>query len=293
MNAKILKGYLFAIVSAVIYGCMPLMATHIYADGVNPMTLVFLRNCLALPVLAILAVSQQKTLKIPAKSLLSTIVLSFFGCFITPILLFSSYQHMASGTATIFHFAYPAIVVIAGILFLKKKAQVLNIVSVLLCVIGISLFYNPSEPISFTGAAFALGSAITFAAYVVLLSQSKKEISGFLFTFYIALFASIMTFIACVTTNNLALPESMKGWGLCLLFAISVTVGAVVLFQQATFMIGGEKTSILSTLEPITSVVIGILILKEQTNPTVYIGSALVVTASLLIAVADMKKTKS
>jgi drug/metabolite transporter (DMT)-like permease len=102
-----------------------------------------------------------------------------------------------------------------------------------------------------------------------------------------------MTFIACVTTNNLALPETMKGWGLCLLFAISVTVGAVVLFQQATFMIGGEKTSILSTLEPITSVVIGILILKEQTNPTVYIGSALVVTASLLIAVADMKKTKS
>lgn len=293
MNAKILKGYLFAIVSAVIYGCMPLMATHIYADGVNPMTLVFLRNCLALPALAILAFTQQKTLKVPAKSLLSTTVLSFFGCVITPILLFSSYQHMASGTATIFHFAYPAIVVIAGILFLKKKVQVLNIVSVLLCVVGISLFYNPSEPISFTGATFALGSAITFAAYVVLLSSTKQKITGFLFTFYIALAASIMTFIACVATNNLALPSSLKGWGLCLLFAISVTVGAVVLFQQATFMIGGEKTSILSTLEPITSVVIGILILKEQTNPTVYIGSALVVTASLLIAVADMKKTKS
>lgn len=293
MNAKILKGYLFAIVSAVIYGCMPLMATHIYADGVNPMTLVFLRNCLALPVLAILAFTQQKTLKVPAKSLLSTTVLSFFGCVITPILLFSSYQHMASGTATIFHFAYPAIVVIAGILFLKKKVQIGNIISVLLCVVGISLFYNPNEPISFTGAVLALGSAFTFAAYVVLLSSTKQKITGFLFTFYIALAASIMTFIACVTTNNLALPETMKGWGLCLLFAISVTVGAVVLFQQATFMIGGEKTSILSTLEPITSVVIGILILKEQTNPTVYIGSALVVTASLLIAVADMKKTKS
>ena len=292
MNAKILKGYLFAIVSAVIYGCMPLMATHIYADGVNPMTLVFLRNALALPVLAILAFTQQKTLKVPAKSLLSTTVLSFFGCVITPILLFSSYQHMASGTATIFHFAYPAIVVIAGILFLKKKVQIGNIISVLLCVVGISLFYNPNEPISFTGAVLALGSAFTFAAYVVLLSSTKQKITGFLFTFYIALAASIMTFIACVATNNLALPASLTGWGLCLLFAISVTVGAVVLFQQATFMIGGEKTSILSTLEPITSVVIGILILKEKTNPMVYIGSALVVAASLLIAVADMKKEK-
>lgn len=292
MRANTLKGYLFAIISAVIYGCMPLMATHIYADGVNPMTLVFLRNCLALPVLAILAFTQQKTLKVPAKSLLSTTVLSFFGCVITPILLFSSYQHMASGTATIFHFAYPAIVVIAGILFLKQKVQIGNIISVLLCVVGISLFYNPNEPISFTGAVLALGSAFTFAAYVVLLSSTNQKITGFLFTFYIALAASIMTFIACIATNNLALPSSLKGWGLCLLFAISVTVGAVVLFQQATFMIGGEKTSILSTLEPITSVVIGILILKEKTNPVVYIGSALVVAASLLIAVTDMKKEK-
>lgn len=292
MNSKVLKGYLFAIISAVIYGCMPLMATHIYADGVNPMTLVFLRNCLALPVLAILAFTQQKTLKVPPKSLLSTTVLSFFGCVITPILLFSSYQHMASGTATIFHFAYPAIVVIAGILFLKKKVQIGNIISVLLCVVGISLFYNPNEPISFTGAVLALSSAFTFAAYVVLLSSTKQKITGFLFTFYIALAASIMTFVACVATNNLALPKSLTGWGLCLLFATSVTVGAVVLFQQATFMIGGEKTSILSTLEPITSVVIGILILKEKTNPMVYIGSALVVAASLLIAITDMKKEK-
>ena len=197
---------------------------------------------------------------------------------------------MASGTATIFHFAYPAIVVIAGILFLKQKVQIGNIISVLLCVVGISLFYNPNEPINFTGAVLALSSAFTFAAYVVLLSSTKQKITGFLFTFYIALAASIMTFIACVATNNLALPSSLKGWGLCLLFAISVTVGAVVLFQQATFMIGGEKTSILSTLEPITSVVIGILILKEKTNPMVYIGSALVVAASLLIAITDMKK---
>lgn len=290
MSAKIMKGYIFAILSAVIYGCMPLMANYIYADGVNPMTLVFLRNFLALPVLAILAFLENKTLKVPPKSLISATVLSFFGCAITPILLFSSYKHMASGTATIFHFAYPAIVVIAGILFLKKKIQIGNIISVVLCIVGISLFYNPNEPISFTGAALALGSAVTFATYVVLLSNMKQKISGFLFTFYIALASSIMVFIACILTNNLVLPSSLLGWGLCLLFAIAVTVGAVVLFQQATFMIGGEKTSVLSTLEPITSVVIGIVIFKESAGITVLLGSALVVAASLLIAISDMKK---
>ncbi len=290
MNSKMIKGYIFAILSAVIYGCMPLMANFIYADGVNPMTLVFLRNFLALPVLAVLAFFETKTLKVPPKPLLFTSVLSFFGCALTPILLFSSYQHMASGVATIFHFAYPAIVVLFGIVIFKKKPQLLSLISVVLCVVGVALFYNPAEPLSLTGCALSLGSAVAFAIYIALLSSMKHKITGFLFTFYIALASSIMTFIACVVSNNLALPKSLFGWGLCTLFAVMVTAGAVVLFQQATFLIGGEKTSVLSTLEPITSVVIGIFIFHEDAGIRVLIGSALVVAASLLIAISDMKK---
>ncbi len=290
MKSKMIKGYIFAILSAVIYGCMPLMANYIYADGVNPMTLVFLRNFLALPVLAVLAFLEAKTLKVPKASLLSMSVLSLFGCALTPILLFSSYQHMDSGAATVFHYAYPAMVVVLGIVIFKKKPQLLSLVSVVFCVVGVALFYNPTEPLSLTGCAFSLGSAVTFAIYVVLLSSTKHKISGFLFTFYIALASSIMTFIACVVSGNLALPKSLFGWGLCVLFAIAVTAGAVVLFQQATFFIGGEKTSVLSTLEPITSVVIGIFIFHEDAGIRVLIGSALVIAASLLFAISDMKK---
>ena len=76
---KLLKGYIFAILSAVIYGLMPLMASYIYADGVNAMTLVLLRNLLALPVLAILAFCQQRSLKVPVKSLPGTAFLAAFG----------------------------------------------------------------------------------------------------------------------------------------------------------------------------------------------------------------------
>lgn len=293
MNSKLLRGYLFAICSAVIYGCMPLMAKFIYADGVNPMTLVFLRNLLALPSLGILALASQKTLKIPPKALGSTTLISFFGCTLTPILLFSSYNYMASGTATVFHFVYPAMVVVAGILFLRKKAQLWNLISVGLCVVGVALFYDPAEPLSLTGSAFALGSGVTFATYVVLLSKLKNDaVSGFVFSFYVAAASAIMTFIACVATGNLALPATWTGWGLCLLFATLVTTGAVVLFQQAAFLIGGEKTSILSTLEPITSIVVGFLVFHETIKVNVLFGSLLVIAASILIASTDLKKKK-
>ena len=106
-------GYLCVILSAVIFGCMPLGANFLYAQGVTPMSLVFLRNLLSLPVLALLC-QKQGGLRISRGALLETSLTGFFGCCITPILLFSSYCYLASGMATVFHFAYPVIVVLGG-----------------------------------------------------------------------------------------------------------------------------------------------------------------------------------
>lgn len=291
MKRDTTKGYLFAILSAIIYGCMPLMANYIYADGVNPLTLVFLRNACSLIPLSILAYSQKKTLKIPRKQLPSICLISILGCCVTPILLFSSYQFMESGTATVFHFVYPAIVVVSEILFTKKKTQIGNIISVLICVAGISLFYSPQQAPSFTGSALALSSGLTFAIYVVLLSHfDTSSVSGFLFSFYVVAVSSIVTLLICIVTKGLSLPSTLLGWGLCILFSLLVTTGAVVLFQQSAFLIGSERTSILSTLEPITSIIIGVVVFGEPLGLRTLIGSVLVVVASILIAFFDLKK---
>lgn len=290
MKTQIYKGYIYAVLSAVIFGCMPLMAKNIYADGVTPMTLVFLRNLLALPSLAALAWMQGKTLSVPRESLKSMSLISLIGCCVTPILLFSSYQFIPSGTATVFHFIYPSIVVVAGIIFLKKKAQAGNIISVIICAVGVALFYTPGQPLDLSGSVLALASGFTFATYVLLLSVFRyKAVTGFLFSFHVTLMASAFTFIACVVSGQLVLPSSLWCWLLCIFFAFLVTTGAVVLFQQAAFIIGGERSSILSTLEPTTGVIVGILVFHEAAGLRTIIGSILVILASILIAVFDMK----
>lgn len=287
-----IKGYLMVIVSAVIYGCMPLMSKYIYADGVNPATLVFLRNLLALPSLAILGYLQSKTLKAPVKALPSIGILAAFGCCITPLLLFTSYNYIASGASTVLHFVYPAVVVVGGIIFLREKVKPFNVISVVICISGISLFYDPAASINLTGCIVALLSGVTFAVYVLMLPRFKyKEMKGFHFSFYIAAASSIMMLAYCLLTNQLMLPRTLEGWGLCILFALAVTTGAVVLFQQGTFIIGGEKASILGTLEPITSVIVGIIIFSEPVGIRTLIGSLLVISASVLIAISDMKKS--
>ena len=291
MTKNTVKGYVFAILSAVIYGSMPLMAKYIYADGVTPQMLVFFRNFFALVPLGVLAYAEKKTLKVERKILPKVSLIALLGCFATPMLLFSSYNYIPSGTATVFHFVYPAFVILGGILFFRTKAKLSNLLCVFLCVGGVMMFYSPSGTLNLEGSLLALASAVTFAAYIIILSRfDKGQLSGFLFTFYIAAVSSAASFLLCVFTGKLTLPQSVWGLLLCIMFSLLVTVGAVVLFQQSTFLIGGERTSILSTLEPITGILIGIIIFGEGFSLPVIIGSIMVVAASVLRAVLDMKK---
>lgn len=290
-QANTVKGYLFVIASAVIYGCMPLMTKWIYLEGVNTLTLVLLRNCLALPALAVLAFMHSKTLRIPPKALPGMGMIALMGCCVTPVLLFLSYRYIPSGTATVFHFIYPAAVVLAGVLFLKERIRGWNLLSVVLCVAGICLFYTPGQRLDWRGCACALLSGITYCAYVILLSGFRyRKIQGYLFSFYVAAVSSVVMLAVCLFSGQLALPTTVKGWLLCIFFALAITTGAVALFQQGTFLIGGQRASILSTLEPITSIIVGALVFQEAVNGRTVTGSALVILASILIALGDIKK---
>lgn len=285
-----LKGYIFIILSAVIFGLMPMMAKFIYADGVNALSLVLFRNIFSMPFLAIMALLTKKTLKIPLNALPKISIISIMGCCFTPLLLFLSYIYIPSGAATVFHFIYPAAVVVIGIIFLRKKIDIINVISVILCIIGVSFFNTTNEPLDFRGMALALLSGIAYAIYIVLVSKfCHEKISGFLFSFYIALISSIAMFIICIVCGGITFPTSAGIWILTVFFAIILNVGAVVLFQQGTFIIGGERASILSTLEPITSVITGIFVFNEFSYMYI-IGTVVVLSASVMLAIKDLKK---
>ena len=158
---------------------------------------------------------------------------------------------------------------------------------------GYCAFYNPADPIDLRGSALALLSGITYATYILLLSHYHyKDMSGFKLSFYVCLFTSIFLLIVGFCTNQLTFPHSAQGWLLAILVACAISVGAVVLFQQGTFLIGGQRAAILSTFEPITSLVVGAVVFDEVVGVRTLIGSFLVVLATIMIAVFDMRDAK-
>lgn len=292
-NRKLLQGYVCIILSAVIFGLMPLMASLIYADGVNSITLAFLRNLLSLPLLAVLAFSNKGRVCLCVKALPRLGFIALMGCCLTPLLLFSSYNYIQSGTATVFHFIYPAVVVLGEFIFLKSQKNRKHILCVLICMAGIALFYSPGHALDLRGSLFALSSGITYAVYVISLSTYKHDKgSVFGFSLCVSSIASVLLLLICLLTGQLALPKTLLGWLLTAGFACIVNAGAVALFQRGTFLIGGSRASILSTFEPITGVFVGILVFRESVSPFTLLGTALVIAAGILIAVLDVRKAR-
>lgn len=291
MKKSMFWGYFVTVISASLYGCMALITKNLYAQGVNTITAVLLRNLLSVPMMGLLAVCCEKKITVPGKALASIGLVGLFGSVVTPLLLFASYNYIPSGTATVLHFVYPAMTVVAGILFLRQRVNWKTLLSVLVCMAGIGMFYDPGQPMDWRGAALAVGSGATYTAYILLLSAfAYKEISGFRFGFWIALCNSLVLLIVCLATGQLRLPTNAVGWYYGIALALVINVGAMVLFQQGARAIGSQRVAVLSTLEPVVSVIVGALVFEEIVGLRTAIGAVLVLLASILIAIFDAKK---
>ena len=293
-RSQAVRGYLMVIFSAVIFGCMPLLVKNIYADGVNSLSVVLLRNLLSAPVAVALAYLQRKSLKIPAKALPEIAAFGIIGCCMTPLILFSSYYFIDSGTAMVLHFVYPAAVLVGGVLFYRERVTFGALISIVICILGIFQFYTPGAPLDWRGGALAILSGFGYAAYILMLSHFKyKEITGFLLNAYVFSINSIVLFSVCAATGMLTFPVTLSGWICSLILAVVVNVGAVSMFQWGTRIIGGQKAAILSTMEPTTSVFVGILVFHEVVTARTALGTVLVLLASILIVLSDMRGGKS
>jgi len=292
-RTQIIKGYFLVITSAVIFGCLPLLVKGIYAEGVNSLSVILWRNLLSAPVAGMIALRQRGSLRIPLKAFPSVAAIGIMGCCVAPLLLFSSYFFIGAGIATVFHFVYPAAVVVGGVLFYRERINPGHILSVAMCVVGVALFYTPGEPLDWRGSVLALVSGVAYAIYILLLAHFRyREITGYLLTFYTFSVNAVVMLAVCLALDMLTVPASFLGWVLCFVLAIAVNVCAVAMFQKGTRIIGGPQASVLSTLEPITGVLVGVMAFRETMSLLGVAGTVLVILAGVLIVLVDLQQQK-
>lgn len=289
----IARGYAFVICSAAIYGCMPLGAELLYTKGLTPLSLVFYRNVLGLLPLACLAKMRGENLRLSFSELWKVGLLGLLNGCITPILLYSAYQHMSSGSATVFHYIYPSVVILGGVLLFGEKVRKKESIGVLLCMMGILFFQDPGGDVSVLGGILALLSGVSYGFYILLLPKyNLTNISCVKLSFWMAAICAVTTLPICFLLNQFFVPTDFSSWSICVLFSLLLCVGAVILLQRGIFLIGGQRAAIMSTLEPVISILIGIAIFGDQLTVRTCIGSIIVIASAGFLAIFDSQKEK-
>lgn len=283
-------GFILVILSAVLFGIMPLLAKQIYAMGGDALTLCVHRFLFSVPFLFLIVRRKKNvTFALDRRETKKVLILSL-GCAATPLLLFQSYQFISSGMATTIHFVYPILVLLGCVLIYREKMTAVKGICAALCLAGILCFYTPGEPAGLKGVALAFASGITYAFYILYYSRSGlSELDPYKLSFYLSIFSTIFLLLAAVPAGGLVFQLPLEGWLMSVGFAFMVSVVATVFFQMGTRLVGPEKASLLSTFEPLTSVIAGILFFQEKLTLRTGAGIAFILSAVLLLTLWEKK----
>ena len=284
MNTRT-KGLLATMISAVFFGFIPLFVKTICAGGGNSVSAAFYRFFLSIPVLYIYLKAQGISMRITRTEFAKIALITIFGYGGTAVLLFSSYNFIPSGMSTTIHFMYPVFTILGCMIFFKEKVSPLKLLCVALCFGGILLFYNGESGGSVLGMALSFLSGVTYAFYTIYLEKSGlQKMENLKLIFYMNTVAAAMILVMALLTAQFTLRLTPLAWGTAAFFATATSLIGVLGYQIGVKCIGPQNAAILSTFEPITSVIVGVLVYREAFSARTLLGCLCVLSAVVIVA---------
>ena len=282
MGAIMKKGYIYTALSAIIFGLMPLLTKIIIARGATSLTIPFFRVFYVTIVLFFVLKIKKIDLHLEKRDLLSAILTSIFGSGLTIIILNESYNYVDTGIATSLHFLYPLFVAILCCFFYGEKIKKKQIISLSFALVGIICFMSKGNG-SLFGYFLAIASGLTYAFYLVKMDKTGLvKMNAFKLSFYLALFTTIEIFTMNLYMQEVVFKMDAIAYVLLLVLALSSSFLATVLLQKGVLLLGSTKASFVCLLEPVTSMIVGILFLGEALTLNKGLGG-LAIIISLII----------
>ncbi len=235
--------------------------------------------------LALLLLAKGISLRISLKDLPKLLLLAVFYD-ISSLFLFWGYQEISSGVATAIHFMYPVFTTILMMTLFKERSSIWRAIAIIIAIIGVSLLSlsgGETSRISIAGIIIVLISALGYASYLVAVNKVNIKMNGLKLTFYVFLFGGIILFTGTSLVSSVQPIPSMRSFGSLLLLAIIPTIISNLTLIQAIKRIGSTITSVLGAMEPVTAILVGILVFNEALTAQIGLGVILIISAVLII----------
>lgn len=280
------KGYLLAALAAAAYGTNPGFAVPLYSEGMNPNSVLLFRYALGIPFLILILVLRKIPLTLKKKEILP---LGFLGILmaLSSLTLFESYQYMNSGIASTLLFVYPIMVAVIMIFFFHEKFKINLLICLIFMCLGLYLLMHTEGNISINGygCTLVMISALTYAIYIVFVNVSKivSKIPTTKLLLYVLISGSFVYLFVIACGMEFTVPVKPTGWWNLIALALIPTIISLACTSAAIHLIGSTSTAIFGALEPVTAVLISVIILNQSITPREFLGALLIVIATTVV----------
>lgn len=282
-------GIMIVALSAVAFSAMTLTGKFIQSLGVSTNTMLFLRFFLSSAYLGLYFLIK----KVPFYKDFIKIKKSLFLCTFTYILMsasfFFSLTLIPAGLATMLLYTFPIHVLYFSYIIKNEPITKNKIYPLTITLMGVILTTGLfSKGISFNGIGIVLASlsAVFYSLYVMFIDDMVKEVNPYTSSFYIFGTSSMGFLALAIVTSTLVIPRDINVLALFIIISF-LSLVALVALSKGIELIGPTKTSIVSTIEPLSTLTFGAIIYNEIITPISVVGGLLIILGIVILRLQE------
>jgi len=292
-NRLALIGMALALLAALFFSIKAIFVKLAYQFGVDAITLLTLRMAFALPVFIAVAIIEQRKAgvrQITLRQAMAIIGLGLIGYYMASMLDFVGLQYISAGTERLILFLFPTFTVLLSMLFLRRRASLIEIGALMLSYIGIALAVQQEVSLdgenSLLGVLLVFGSTLAYAVYLIGSGELIPRIGSRRFMAYAMIVSCLAVIGQFIISRDLAMlnqPVAVYAYGLAI--ALFSTVLPAFMLAAAIHRIGASHTAIIGGIGPVATIVLAVLFLGESMSGLQIGGALLVIVGVLLLGI--------
>jgi drug/metabolite transporter (DMT)-like permease len=267
-----IAGFALSAAGAMLFAIKGVLIKLIYRYGIDTTSLLAMRMVLAVPVFAVVGAHQWQRLARDARPDTRTCALAMLvgivGYYVSSWLDFQGLQTLDAQIERLILFTYPFLVILFGRLLLGHPLRAHAVIGAGLSYVGLFVMFA-GEPTrlgtaAMIGGAFVAVAAVTFALYQLFARELILRCGATLFTAIAMSAAGVMALLGFFLTHPAsALLPPTGAWALIAALAVFATIVPAFLMSAGTARIGAQGTAIVSTISPVVTIGVAIVVLGE------------------------------
>ena len=288
---SVLPGLALATAGAIAFSGKAIIVKLAYRHGVDAVTLIMFRMLFALPLLGALAwwAGRGKP-PLTRRDALAILGLGFSGYYLASFLDFAGLAYVTASFERLVLYLNPTIVLLLGWVLFGRRASPKQLTAMAVSYSGVLLVFGHELQIAgpdvVLGAALVFGSALSYAVYLVYSGEEVKRLGSMRLTGLATSVACVLCIVQFLVLRPLSAATEVAPqviW-LSVLNATLCTFAPVLMVMMAIERIGSTLTAQTGMLGPMSTILMGVLLLGEPFTVWVAAGTALVLLGVWLLA---------